>query len=268
MSNDKLADLVEILKNMQSAVLAFSGGVDSTFLLKALQISGIKTLAVTAFSEIIPSNDLLDAKKMAEEFGMEHRFIKTVELLMEEFVNNSPERCFFCRDVLFQQLTHISSTENYRFILDGSNIDDTEDYRPGRKAAMKYKVRSPLIETGFSKNEIREVSRELGLSTWDKPSSPCLATRIPYGRRITKEVLKRIEKAEDFLRSLGFSEIRIRDHGSVARIEIGKDEFDLMLSREKRMNISETLKSFGYQFISLDLEGYKSGRMNRTLKEE
>lgn len=252
---------------MQSALLAYSGGVDSTFLLKVLQIAGIKTLAVTASSELIPSNDLLNAKKMAEELLMEHRVIKSEELLMEEFVRNTPERCFFCKDVLFQKLLAIASTEGYEFILDGTNRDDTEDYRPGRKAAMKYKVRSPLIETGLSKNEIRELSRQLGLSTWDKPSSPCLATRIPYGKRITKEALNRVGKAENFLRSLGFHEIRVRDHGSLARIEVGEHEIDLMFSHEKRMIISGTLKSFGYQFISLDLEGYKSGSMNRVLKD-
>lgn len=265
MNNNKLANLIEILKNMQSAVLAYSGGVDSTFLLKALQISNIRTLAVTAVSEITPSNDLLIAKEVAEELNIEHRVINTEELLMEEFLSNTPERCFFCKDEKSKKLTDIALSEKYRFVLDGSNIDDTLDYRPGRKAAMKYNVRSPLIEAGFSKREIREFSKQLGLPTWNKPSSPCLATRIPYGQRITKEALKRVERAEDFLKSLGFHEIRVRDYGNMTRIEVMEEEINSFLNPEKRKIISEILKSLGYTFISLDLDGYKSGNMNRVL---
>jgi len=250
---------------MQSAVLAYSGGVDSTFLLKALQISGIKILAVTAVSETTPSGDFLTAKKMTSEFGIEHRVIKTEELSIEEFVNNTPDRCFFCKDELFKKLSDIASSEGYKFVLDGSNVDDTSDYRPGRMAAIKYNVRSPLIEAGITKEEVRKLSRQLGLSTWDKPSSPCLSSRFPYGQRITKEALRRVEKAEDFLRSLGFHEIRVRDHNGSARIEVGEDEIELLLMPEKRKIIPETLKSLGYKFVSIDLDGYKTGSMNRTI---
>jgi uncharacterized protein len=266
MENNKLKKLIEILKDMQSAVLAYSGGVDSTFLFKALQLSEIRTLAVTAASEITPSNDLLTAKSVAEELGMQHRIIKTDELSKEEFVSNTPDRCFFCKDELFKKLADIALSEKYLFVLDGSNIDDTMDYRPGRKAALKYNIRSPLIEAELSKREVREFSRQLGLSTWDKPSSPCLSSRFPYGRRITKEALTRVEKAEDFLRSFGFHEIRVRDHGSIARIEVEEDKIGLLLTPERRKIISEKLKSLGYEFISLDLDGYKSGSMNRVLK--
>ncbi|MEW6162796.1 MAG: ATP-dependent sacrificial sulfur transferase LarE [Nitrospirota bacterium] len=262
--NDKLAHLVNILKNMQSAVLAYSGGVDSTFLLKALEISGIRSLAVTAISEKTPHNDLLTAKEIVAEPGIEHRIIKTDELSMEKFVSNTPDRCFFCKDELFKKLTDIAASEGYMFLLDGSNMDDTLDYRPGREAATKYNVRSPLIEAGLSKKEIRELSRQLGLPTWDKPSSPCLASRFPYGQRITKEALRRVEKAEEFLREIGFHEVRVRDHDSIARIEVGEREIDLMLTPKRRGLISERLKSLGYRFISLDLEGYRMGSMNRT----
>lgn len=264
--NNKLTNLINILKKMGSAVLAFSGGADSAFLLKAMEISGIRTLAVTGSSEIVSGSEIAAAKEMAKDIGVEHRVLKTEELSMEEFVSNSPERCFFCKAMLFKKLTGIALSEGYGFILDGSNVDDTLDFRPGQKAASEYNVRRPLVEAGFSKVDVREFSKMLGLPTWDKPSTPCLATRIPYGQRITIEALKRVAHSEDFLRSLGFRQIRVRDHGCVARIEIGEDELDSVLGAEKRKMISETLKSFGYDFICLDLEGYRSGSMNRVLR--
>jgi pyridinium-3,5-biscarboxylic acid mononucleotide sulfurtransferase len=263
--DNKLTDLINILKNMESALLAYSGGVDSTLLLKSMQLSGIRTFAVTAVSETTPQNDILAAAEITKELGIEHRTIKTEELKIEEFISNTPDRCFFCKDELFKKLTSIALSEGYRFVLDGSNADDIMDFRPGKRAALKYSVRSPLMEAGFSKKEIRELSRHLGLSTWDKPSSACLASRIPYGHRITPIALKRVEKAEDFLRSIGLSEIRVRDHGDVVRIEVREEEIKLMLDPEKRRTISETLKSLGYHFISLDIDGYQSGSMNRVL---
>jgi len=264
----KLTELITILKGMQSAVLAYSGGVDSTFLLKALQNSGIRTLAVTAVSEITPLNDLHIANEMTAGLGIEHRIIETDELSIEEFVRNTPERCFFCKDELYKKLSDIAISEGYMFVLDGSNGDDTQDYRPGMKAAAKYNVRSPLIEASLSKKDIRELSRQLDLSTWDKPSSPCLATRFPYGRRITKGALERVGKAEDFLRGLGFHEVRVRVHDMVARIEVREEEIGLLLISERRSLISEKLKSFGYRFVSLDLDGYRTGSMNRMLEKE
>jgi uncharacterized protein len=263
--NIKFTRLLKSLKEMESALLAYSGGVDSTFLLKAMQISGIKSLAVTAVSEIIPHSDVLISVRTAEELGMKHRVLRTEPLSREDFVGNTPERCFFCKDDLFSKLKAVASEEGCSVLLDGSNTDDTSDRRPGRKAARKNDVRSPLAEAGFSKKEIREKSRQLGLPTWDSPSSPCLATRIPYGQRITRESLERVERSEDFLRSLGFRKIRVRNHRDVARIEVGAEEIDLMLNPEKRESISATLKSFGYKFVSLDLEGYRSGSMDEIL---
>ena len=265
--NSKFKKLIKSLEDMESAILAYSGGVDSAFLLKALQVSGIRTLAITADSEILPRRELLTAKALASELGMEHRIIEIDELSLEEFVKNTRKRCFICKEERFRKLTDIAASEGYRLVLDGSNRDDLSDYRPGIKAAKKYRVRSPLMEAGFSKKEIRGLSRKLGLPTWDKPSSSCLSTRIPYGQRITRGVLKRIEEAEDFLRSLGFHEVRVRDHGDVARIELSRKQISLVLNPGKKQRISSQLKSLGYRFVSLDLDGYRMGSMNNTAEE-
>ena len=267
MGDHKLVNLIDILRTMSSAVLAYSGGVDSTFLLKVLDMSGVRTLAVTTLSEITPRNDLLMAKKITAELAIEHRVVETGEVWAEEFLRNTPERCFFCKDELFKRLNSIASSGGYKFLLDGNNADDTLDYRPGMRAAVKHDVRSPLAEAGLSKAEIRGLSRQLGLSTWDRPSSPCLATRVPYGQRITRDALKRIEEAEEFLRVLGFHEVRVRDHDTVARIEVREGEIGLLLKPERRRLISEKLKFLGFRFISLDLDGYRMGSLNRMLGE-
>jgi uncharacterized protein len=261
----KLDRLSQILKDMESAVLAYSGGVDSTFLLKAVQLCGIKSLAVIAVSDIFPRKDILAAQEMAKQLGLEHRLIETDELALNQFAENTPERCFLCKDSLFRTLKDVANAEGYRFVMDGSNSDDASDYRPGKQAAHKLRVRSPLVEAEFSKRDIRECSRRLGLSTWDKPSSPCLATRFPYGQKITRKALRRVAKAEDFLVSLGLRQIRVRDHDGIARIEVGEEEMDLLLTTEKRKIISEALKSLGYIFVSLDLDGYRTGSLNRAL---
>lgn len=266
MKINKLSTLTNLLKDMQSAVLAFSGGVDSAFLLKAMRLSGMRAIAVTAVSEIMPRREALSAIKTAEEIGIEHRIIRTDELRNENFIANTLDRCFFCKDERFRQISDLASKEGFRFVLDGSNSDDLDDYRPGTKAAARYGVRSPLIEAGHSKKDVREYAKKLGLAVWNKPSSPCLATRIPYGRRITVEALKRIEKSEEFLASLGFINVRVRDHYPLARIEAEKKEIDMLLDPGKRKTINGKLKSFGYASVSLDLEGFKSGRMNSLLK--
>jgi pyridinium-3,5-biscarboxylic acid mononucleotide sulfurtransferase len=264
-SGPRLQRLIGILKHMQSVLLAYSGGVDSTFLLKALQLSGIRTLAVTADSEIIPHHEVLSAKRIARELGIKHKVIHLHVLSEEKFVQNTPVRCFVCKKMLFQTLSDLAVSEGYQVILDGSTADDAGDYRPGMKAAVKYHIRSPLTEAGFSKDEIREHSRQLGLQTWNKPSSPCLATRIPYGSIITKKALERIDKSETFLRSLGFREIRVREHDRVARIEAGISEMDSIIMAANRGIISNALKSFGYTYVSLDLDGYARGSLNRVL---
>jgi len=268
MEYKKFQHLQDILQSMRSVVLAFSGGADSTFLLKAVQMSGIEALSVTSASDVVPYRDVLSARTMAEKIGVKQRIIHTNLLLRDEFVRNSADRCFFCKDSLFKELKSIAVSEGYSCVIDGSTKDDLDEFRPGRKAAEHYGVRSPLIEADITKDEIRSLSRELGLETWNKPANTCLATRIPYGQRITKEVLLRVEKAEQFLHSIGINILRVRDHGLLARIEVGEEDIDLLLDREQRATISAMLKSFGYRFVAIDLEGYQSGGMDRALPKD
>ena len=264
----KFANLLTELRKTEKAVLAFSGGVDSSFLMKAMKLTDMRILAVTAASETMPKKDLLSSISFAKELGVEHLIIKTEELHNEAFVSNSPERCFFCKDELFKRIKTIVEEKNYRFIFDGSNSDDLKDYRPGRKAATLHGVRSPLAECGFTKDDIRSMSKELGLNIWSKPSSPCLSSRFPYGQRITVQALERVEKAEEFLRSFGIYDVRVRDHGNTARIEVSEKDMKILLNQSNRRFVAKTLKSLGYKFVSLDLEGYISGSMNRVLENQ
>lgn len=267
MPDKKFSELLSLLSSAESAVLAFSGGVDSSFLLKAMKLAGMKMLAVTSFSETMPAKAFEEAKAIANEIGTDHLIIKTEELKNESFAVNPPDRCFHCKDELFKELKKIAQERHFRFVFDGSNADDFGDYRPGRRAAELHGVKSPLAECGISKNEIRALSKELGLSSWGKPSSPCLSSRFPYGRRITAEALARVEKAEELLRSLGLADLRIRDHGDTARIEVSEELIPQLASSLWRHEIVEKLKGCGYKFVSLDLEGYRSGSMNRVLQE-
>jgi uncharacterized protein len=245
-----------------SAVIAFSGGVDSTFLLKAAALSGMKALAVTGNSPTMPEQDLLDAKAVAKAIGFPHVIIETSELGNDDFRKNPPDRCFHCKSELFGRLRDIAESEGYVHLLDGGNLDDADDWRPGRKAALENGVRSPLVEAGLRKEDIRDLSRALGLHTWDKPSSPCLSSRFPYGESITVEALRRVEEAEKFLKSFGFRELRVRHHGDTARIELREEDIIRMLDPGIRTAVTERLRSLGYTFVSLDLEGFRSGKMN------
>lgn len=264
--DQKLSFLITGLKNAQSALLAFSGGVDSSFLLRALKLSGIPFLAITGKSETVPERDLAQAISFAQQEGVQHRVILTGELQNEAFVKNPPDRCFFCKQDLFQRMLRIAEEETYTVLFDGSNADDLKDFRPGTKAARMYGVQSPLAEAGLSKDDIRQLSKKLGLDTWNRPSSPCLSSRFPYGQRITLPLLHRVEQAEVYLKSIGFEIVRVRIHNDVARIELPEQEMATLL--ENRQAVVVRLKAFGFNFVSLDLEGFRSGSLNRVLPQD
>jgi pyridinium-3,5-biscarboxylic acid mononucleotide sulfurtransferase len=265
---EKFSGLLSSLSSAESAVLAYSGGVDSSFLLKVMKLSGMRFLAVTAFSGTMPEKDFHDAVSFAKETGVDHLVIHTDELANESFVSNPHDRCFYCKKELFRKLREIAAERGCSHVFDGTNTDDLDDYRPGLKAAALYGVRSPLAESGFSKEDIRRMSRELGLSAWDRPSSPCLSSRFPYGRRITLTGLRQVEKAEEFLRGLGPQELRVRNHGEIARIEVSEKDMQVLLEPDNRIKITEALKALGFSFVALDLEGYTSGSLNRALREK
>jgi len=264
--DNKLSFLITRLKDAPSALLAFSGGVDSSFLLRAMKISGIPFLAITGKSETVPEKDLQQAISFALQEEVQHRVIETGELQNESFVNNPPDRCFFCKQDLFLRMRQIAEEECFDAVFDGNNADDLKDFRPGVKAAQLYGVKSPLAEAGLSKDEIRQLSKKLGLDTWDRPSSPCLSSRFPYGQRITLPLLRRVEQAEEFLRSIGIRIVRVRIHNDVARIEVPEHEMALLL--KNRQAVADRLKSFGFNFVSLDLEGFQSGSLNRVLLQD
>jgi uncharacterized protein len=252
-----------LLQEMQCAVVAYSGGVDSSLLLKAAAgVIGPNIVAVTADSETYPTGELAEAKDFARSLGVTHRILRTSELQSEEFAANPPERCYFCKKELFGKLKQIAETEGIPFVLDGSNTDDLKDYRPGGRAAAEFGVRSPLREAGFSKSDVRACARLLNLPVWDKPSLACLSSRIPYGTRITSELLKTIQAAEDHLHVLGFRQVRVRHHGDTARIEIDEEDFPKLLAADATGKVVAELKRLGYTYVCLDLEGYRTGSMN------
>jgi uncharacterized protein len=265
--NRKLKGLEKNLKKMGSVLIAFSGGVDSTFLLKvAHDVLGNKVIAVTSSSPIHFSCELKEARKIARRLGVKHIISHSRESGNEDFVKNTINRCYFCKKELFKRLKKIARENNLQFALDGSNYDDLKSFRPGKKALKELGIRSPLAEVELRKKEIREISKELGLSSGNRPSQTCLATRIPYGERITRERLKRIEKGEKFLKNLGLKEVRLRDHGNTARIEVNPKEIRILAKKDVRKKVVNRLKGLGYTYVSLDLEGYRSGSMDEILK--
>jgi uncharacterized protein len=260
----KLEKLKEIIGKYKSAVVAFSGGVDSTFLAKvANMVLGDKVLLITATSSTYPFYELEEAKILAKKLGMRQEVITSEEIDIPGFADNPPDRCYYCKGELFTIINSIAEREKYDVVFDGSNAEDLNDYRPGRKAIKELGVVSPLCEAGLMKDEIREYSREMNLETADKPSYACLASRFPYGEHITTEKLDRVGTAELELRRLGFRQFRVRSHKDLARIELAADEMEK--GWEIRNEISAVCKKAGFVFVSLDLEGYRTGAMNEEL---
>jgi pyridinium-3,5-biscarboxylic acid mononucleotide sulfurtransferase len=262
---DKVKKLKSILKDMGSVLVAYSGGVDSTFLLKVCrQVLGDNVLAVTGDSATYPAQELAFAKKAARDIGSRHLIIKTDELADKRFTANSPRRCYYCKSELFGALKSLAKEKKMNFVIDASSVSDRHDYRPGSKAGQLLGVRSPLEEAGFTKEDIRKASRALKLSTWDKPSLACLASRIPYGTPIAPALLGRISKAEKFLQGLGFRQVRLRHYNGLCRIEVPESNIAALVAQRDR--ITRRLKKLGYQYITIDLQGYRTGSMNETLK--
>jgi len=265
-TNDKVTRLHRILADIGSCVIAYSGGVDSTFLAKnAFDVLGDKALAVTATSSTYPVQELEDAKRFAKHIGISHLVISSEELDIKEFIHNTPDRCYYCKKELFQKLHTIAQNHHLAFVIDGSNADDMNDYRPGARARNELGVRSPLQEAGLTKQEIREFSCSLHLESAEKPALACLASRIPYGTGITKERLKQIEAAESYLHSLGVHQCRVRYHSDIARIEVTPNEVPMILTNTNA--IVNRFKHLGFTYITLDLEGYRTGSLNEVLHE-
>jgi uncharacterized protein len=261
----KLDALKRIMAETRSVIVAYSGGADSTFLAAvAHDILGGRALAVTGVSPSMPASEVDEAMDLAGHIGIPHEIVETREMDDPDYVANNPDRCFHCKDELFDRLTAMARERGFDCVADGCNVDDIGDFRPGRGAADRHGVRSPLVEAGLTKEDIRALSRERGLPTWDKPAMACLSSRIPYGTPVTVEALGRIEEAEAYLRSLGLRQLRVRHHGDMARIESDETGLELLIAR--RAEVVERLKALGYLYVTLDLTGFRSGSLNAPLK--
>lgn len=265
--NDKYNDLKEYIKSLESVAVAFSSGVDSTFLLKvAHEVLGDKAIAVTARSCSFPERELKEAAAFAEAHGIGHLIVDSEELEIEGFSENPPNRCYLCKYELFSKMKDIAEKYGFKEVVEGSNMDDLGDYRPGLTAIQELGVKSPLRHAELTKDDIRELSRELGLATWEKQSFACLSSRFPYGQRITPEKLKMVDEAEQLLLDLGFRQVRVRHHDTLARIEIDGEQFPRIMEKEIRDRICSRFREIGFTYVSLDLAGYRTGSMNETLK--
>lgn len=261
--DSKFETLKNSLREMDRVVVAFSGGVDSSFLLKvAHDVLGDNVLAVTAKSSTYPEREFKEAVEFVSQYSIPHKVIVSEELEVEGFAENPLNRCYLCKKELFDKIKKIATEEGYKFVAEGSNKDDLGDYRPGLQAINELGIVSPLKEAGLTKNDIRILSKKLGLKTWDKPSFACLSSRFPYGEKITVEKLQRVDKAEQYLIDLGFRQTRVRNHGDVARIEVEEENIEKFLDKQIREAVYTRFKELGYVHVALDLKGYRTGSMN------
>ena len=265
-TQQKMDELKSILADMGSVIVAYSGGVDSAFLAAAANDAlGRKALAVTAKSPSLAPAELREATELAERLGLNHRIVETHEVEREDYAANNPNRCFFCKDELYTYLSAYAREEGYEHIANGTNTDDLGDFRPGLNAAKQYGVRSPMVEAALSKADIRELSKDMDLPTWDKPAQACLSSRIPYGSMVTVEALTRIAQAEEFLHDIGIRQLRVRHHDTIARIEVEPQDFLTLTDEAVREKVVAKFREIGYSYVTLDLQGFRSGSMNEVL---
>jgi uncharacterized protein len=262
----KEQQLRKIFRELGSVVVAYSGGVDSSYVAYVANAElGPRAICITGQSASLPSYQQAEIDRVVNDFGFHHEVIQTEELDNPSYQANNPDRCFFCKDELYGKLEAIAATRGIEAIVDGSTIDDINDFRPGRQAAKQHAVRSPLIEVGMSKSEARELSRRVGLPTWDKPASPCLSSRIAYGTAVTIERLSKVDRGEEIMREFGFREFRVRHHDTLVRLEISPAEMDRVLRKEVLDQIAARFRELGFKYVTLDLEGFRSGSMNEVL---
>lgn len=263
--NKKYRDLISYLKQLNKVVIAFSGGVDSTFLVKAAKEAlGDNVIAVTVVSPYIPKWEIEEAKLITKSIGIRHELLE-VPVIIDEIKFNPLDRCYLCKKAVFTKIKELTKKCGFQYVVDGTNADDTKDYRPGLRALSELGIKSPLLEKGITKSEIREFSKELNLPTWDKPSYACLLSRIPYDEEIKVKDLDKIEKSEKYLMDLGFRAIRVRCHGDLARIEVPKEQISKITEGDLGEKISKSLKEFGFKYVTLDMDGYRTGSLNEGL---